>query len=493
MFALWLPPGALAVVLATAALFWNSWRLALPPSFHTAAVTIALAALCIRAYAGADLALHPWDERYHALVAKNLIANPLVPTLVANPVLDYDYRSWGSNHVWLHKPPLALWMQAASMRTFGVGEWPMRLPSLIFSTAAVLATYAIGYLLISAPVGLIAAAFHAVHGFSVDLSAGRRATDHVDTLLIFIVEMGVLLALAAASRRPRAAGAVLGVAVGLAYITKSLPALLLLPIWAAVRLQTARAADVVKETMVAAGVAAAVALPWAIYSSRAFPLESAHERQAALRHITEALENQGGPPWTYLWEMPRFSASSCGFHLAPPSCWRSGARGTPAHRALILWVAIPYLLFSIVATKMPAYVMIAAPAIFILQADFWLRLLERRESAQTRARRALLAACLVVLALLPARYLLGPTGPLERRDRNPVWTQQLRALNRQIGARRAVIFNVPWPVEVMFYTPYACVRITPPARRKPRLCAARDTSVFTFEDGIAKPIPAKAE
>ena len=74
----------------------------------------AIAALCVRAYTGADLALHSWDE--------------LVPTLVANAVLDYDYRNWGSNHVWLHKPPLALWMQAASMRMFGVGEWPMRLP-----------------------------------------------------------------------------------------------------------------------------------------------------------------------------------------------------------------------------------------------------------------------------------------------------------------------------------------------------------------------------
>ena len=227
-------------MLATAALFWFSWRLARRRRFHTAAITIALAALCIRAYAGADLALHPWDERYHALVAKNLIANPLVPTLVADPVLDYDYRNWAANHVWLHKPPLALWMQAASMRMFGVGEWPMRLPSILFSTAAVLATYAIGYLLISAPVGLVAAAFHAVHGFSVDLSAGRRATDHVDTLLIFLVEIGILLALVAASRRPRTAGAVLGIAVGLAYLTKSLPALLILPIWAAVRMQIER-------------------------------------------------------------------------------------------------------------------------------------------------------------------------------------------------------------------------------------------------------------
>ena len=134
---------------AAAVLFWISYRLASRHRFHSAALTIALAAVLIRAYAGADLALHPWDERYHALVAKNLIANPLVPTLRLDPVLDYDFRNWESNHVWLHKPPLALWMQAASMRVFGVSEWPMRFPSLLVSTLSVVTTYGIGHVLMS--------------------------------------------------------------------------------------------------------------------------------------------------------------------------------------------------------------------------------------------------------------------------------------------------------------------------------------------------------
>lgn len=281
-------------------LFWISDNLAKRHRVHAAALAIALAALVIRAYAGADLALHPWDERYHALVAKNLIANPLVPTLRADAVLDYDYTNWASNHIWLHKPPLALWMQAASMRLFGISEWPLRLPSLLFSTGAVLATYAIGRALVSSPVGLLAAAFHAAHGFSVDLAAGRRATDHVDTLLIFLVETGFFLAFLALRARPRASGLVLGAVVGLAYLTKSFLGLLMLPIWAAMRLQTRDARGVAKEVSIAACVAAVIAAPWTIYTMRAFPLESAYERTAALRHITEVMENQGGPPWSYL-------------------------------------------------------------------------------------------------------------------------------------------------------------------------------------------------
>ena len=479
-------------MLAVTGLFFVSWIFTRRGRFHAAALAIGLAALCIRAYAGADLALHPWDERYHALVAKNLMTNPLVPTLIADPVLDYDYRNWASNHVWLHKPPFALWLQAGSMRLFGVGELQMRLPSIILSAAVVLATYGIGSMLLSPAVGLVAAAFHAVHGFSVDLAAGRRATDHVDTLLLFVVEAGVLLALIAVKRRPRFAGVVIGAATGLAYLTKSLSASLVLPIWAAMRLQTARAVDVAKEVAAAATVATAIALPWTMYVTRAFPLESAHERQYALRHVTEVIENQGGPMWTYVWEMPRFFGELVWIPLGAAVALVMSSRGTPAHRALILWISVPYLLFSIVATKMPAYVMIAAPAIFILQADFWMRLLMRRQSSETPVRRALLTASLVVLALLPARYLLGPTGPLERRDRNPVWTQQLRALNEQIGARRAVIFNVPWPVEVMFYTPYSAYDY-PASQAQAETLRRRGYAVYTFVDGVAKPVPAGPE
>jgi 4-amino-4-deoxy-L-arabinose transferase len=480
------------VVLAAAVLFWCSFRLATRHRFHAAALAIACAALLIRAYAGADLALHPWDERYHALVAKNLITNPLVPMLRADSVLEYDFRNWASNHVWLHKPPLALWMQAASMRLFGVSELPMRLPSVLFSTGAVVATYALGRVLLSPAAGLVAAAFHAVHGFSVDLSAGRRATDHVDTLLIFLVEAGFLLALLAAKRRARAAGVVLGAIVGLAYLTKSFLGLLMLPVWAAMRLQSEHVRRVATEVAVATCVAAAIAAPWTIYTSRAFPLESAYERTAALRHMTEVMENQGGPPWSYIWEMPRFFGELVWIPLGAAIWLVMKGRARPAHRALLLWVAMPYALFSLFATKMPAYVMVAAPAIFLLQADFWLRLRERKAAAVTSSGRALLAGCLFVLALLPARYLLGPAGPLEYRERNPEWARQLRALNGQIGTKRAVIFNVPAHIETMFYTPYVAYDV-PVTTAQAEDLRRRGYEVYVFADGVVTPFRAPAE
>ncbi|MBP7399885.1 MAG: hypothetical protein KA954_09890, partial [Chitinophagales bacterium] len=63
--------------------------------------------------------LHDWDERFHALVAKNMMTHPFTPMLRANPVLPYDETSWTDGHIWLHKQPLFLWQMALSMKIFG--------------------------------------------------------------------------------------------------------------------------------------------------------------------------------------------------------------------------------------------------------------------------------------------------------------------------------------------------------------------------------------
>ncbi|HMG14269.1 MAG TPA: hypothetical protein VK590_02410 [Saprospiraceae bacterium] len=108
-----------------------SWRFAAKDNYKLALLLLIIAGLALRIYTATDLFLHDWDERYHALVAKNLIQHPLLPTLYDNPVLAYDYKSWSSNHIWLHKQPLPLWMMAFSMYLFGVNEIALRIPSII--------------------------------------------------------------------------------------------------------------------------------------------------------------------------------------------------------------------------------------------------------------------------------------------------------------------------------------------------------------------------
>jgi 4-amino-4-deoxy-L-arabinose transferase-like glycosyltransferase len=383
----------------------------------------------------------------------------------------------------MHKPPLALWLQAASMKMFGVHEFAMRLPSVLASTAAVVVTFYLGTVLFTPAVGLLAAIFQAFNGFQVDLASGRRVSDHVDTLLIFLFELGILAALNASRRNSAATGVLLGAACGVAYLTKSLPALLLPLVWAAMRLQTARPTALVKELGIAAAVVLTIAAPWTIYTSVAFPVESRHEGSYAFRRITEVLEGHGGPPWWYLADMPRFFGELIYVPIAI-AIW-SALRNRSSHeeRSLLLWAAIPYVVFSACATKAPGYVMVAAPAIFLIQAVIWLSLWRRRQPTAHRAQRAALTLLLVLLAVLPARHLLEPTGPLEARQ-EPQWARDLRRLPTVIGAEPAVVFNVYRSIEAMFYTPYVVYPHLPSADQA-RALQERGHRVYVFDPGSA--------
>jgi 4-amino-4-deoxy-L-arabinose transferase len=87
------------------------------------------AALMIRIDPAVQSSIHQWDEQLHALVARHVLDHPWRPTLYERTVLPADPAVWTENHVWLHKPPLAPWLMAASMSVFGVSAVAMRLPA----------------------------------------------------------------------------------------------------------------------------------------------------------------------------------------------------------------------------------------------------------------------------------------------------------------------------------------------------------------------------
>ena len=153
---------------------------------------IAVAAFIIRLDPAAQSSLHLWDESVHAVIARHMAADPLTPTLYTHPILPPPIDSWTESGVWLHKPPLTFWLIAVSLATFGMHAIALRLPSLLVSTLAVAVTFLIGRRVFDARIGLLAAAFQAVNGLLVSLSSGRRVADHVDTLLLTCVELGVL-------------------------------------------------------------------------------------------------------------------------------------------------------------------------------------------------------------------------------------------------------------------------------------------------------------
>src|ERR1041385_7988788 len=124
--------------------------------------------------------LNLWDERFHALVAKNLMHHPLMPTLYDDPVVNMPYDRWDRFHIWVHKQPLFLWEIMLSYKIFGVNEFALRLPSAISATLLVAAAYRSGKILRGHAAGYYTALLIATSFCVTELVDGRRGLDHND-------------------------------------------------------------------------------------------------------------------------------------------------------------------------------------------------------------------------------------------------------------------------------------------------------------------------
>jgi len=446
---------------------------------------VLLLALVLRAFPASDRYLHQWDESYHAVVARHLADHPGTPTLYEDPVLPYHRQAWPHTHVWLHKQPLALWTMAASLKAFGMNELALRLPSMVFSTLAVAMTWWLGRSIGGPLVGLSAAFLHAVSGPLITLAAGRGATDHVDTLFITLVEAGVVLAVK--WRRPHGAlpAVAVGAVVGLAALAKSPIAAVVLGVWWCLLRETASRRRALALVAVAGVVAALVFAPWQIHALRSWPVEARWERSYDLLHLTRTLEHHRGGPFFHVLRIPRYFGPFALVSLA----WfalrvrRRDARAGDLYleRALWVWLLAPYVFFSFVATKMPAYVFIAAPALFLILGLHLPRLVELARSTIGWRRRAALAGVAVLVAF-PIAGAVQAVKPIGGPPWRLPWIEQLKAAGRRFADLRIVAFNVPRPIDAMFYTSFVAYARMPRDADIVR-CRERGYQVLVWNDG----------
>lgn len=454
--------------LLAAAGYAASWRCARLRRHGAALLLLVLGGLLLRLVAAGDASLHAWDERYHALVAKNLIRDPLKPTLYADPLLPYDHRDWGANHVWVHKPPLPLWAMAASLRLLGVNETALRLPSVLLSTAGILLIWRLGRLLWGRRVAWLAAFLFSIHGLTVELAAGRTATDHVDLFFLVTVLAGVWASAEFARSGRRAWNVAAGVAIGLAVLSKWLPALVVFPVWLGLVARAGRLTrrEIAAQGALLAAVSLAVWLPWQAWITLRYPVEAAHEAGFNLRHIREVLDgHEHGLLWHFA-RLPRIYGELAWL----PLLW-FGARAARGRRdgkrlALLAWVLLPYLFFTVARTKMQAYTILCAPAILLIVALFVEQLRRNRRRIRPRWLPALLTAGLI---LLPVRYSLERLKPGTAWAPAPAWVAELKELRGLAPPGKLVVFNEPRPIEAMFYADCVAYAAPPPEGEIERL------------------------
>ncbi|MCD4682841.1 MAG: glycosyltransferase family 39 protein [Bacteroidales bacterium] len=407
--------------------------------------------LLLRLFTAADLYLHTWDERYHALVAKNLIEHPLQPTLYDNPILPYDYKSWTGNHIWIHKQPIPLWTMAISMSLLGINEIALRLPSIILTILGIWITFYIAKYLFNSRVGIIAAFLYSIHGLIIEITAGRVATDHIDVFFLFFIQLSVLFAINFVRRKKMIFNVLCGISIGLAILSKWLPALIVIPIWLLLVLDSKKFTfkEISINLFFLCFVIFIVSLPWQIYIFSAFPVEAQWESSFNLKHITEILDEQGGP-FYYHFDKVRLLFGELIYIPLIWFIWKTSKNWKNYRRLIIsFWFIIPFIFFSFVKTKMQGYTLFTAPAIFIITGLFWHYLYQYRNRFRFKW---MIFIILFLLLALPVRYSIERIKPFINRDRNPQWVKELRKLNENLDInKQIVIFNVGRPIETMFY------------------------------------------
>jgi 4-amino-4-deoxy-L-arabinose transferase len=441
--------GILSVVLATL-LCWQAARSSASGNTARTIWLLTIAGLILRLFICADGYLHDWDERYHALVASHLAHHPFLPTLYEYPLLPFDYRSWTTNHIWVHKPPVPLWLMAGSIRLFGLHPMAVRLPAILLTTLAIPLVYDIGKRLFSRSIAFKAALLCTIHGLLLDLLSGRQGTDAIDADFFFFVTLAACLAVRHATTGRKSLLLFTGIALGAAILTKWLPALVVLPFWLVLRWQREkRPSRLAAEMFTMAAIASALVIPWQWWIFHRFPAEAAWEQSFNKAHIFTALEGNGGDAW-YHFEHLRICYGEAVYAVILLAGWQFIRTRNAVLGSLLLWFGLVYAFFSVVATKMPGYTIFAAPAVWLLTAwtteAFW------KSELPFRLSRTFSRIVAIALIALPIRYTIERLKPFEPLHRGPHPLASPALVSKGIPARKLVLFHAPYPIEEMFFT-----------------------------------------
>ena len=345
-----------------------------------------------------------WDEAFHAVVARNLTKHPLKFTLYDQPWIPFDYKSWGSNHIWLHKPPVAMWTIWLSHLVFGIKTFALRLPSAISLVVTTWLTFRTAADLFDKRAGLIAAFLQAFNPFLFASVHGYRYSDHIDIALLLWVQVSCWFLLRAVRTGKRRNYILSGVAMGVAYLSKSYLALITfgvaLVIWGVARgrhiYRQRRAAkgeaelapdtDAPKIRLADIGVqflaAIATVAPWVLYCLIYYRKEYLWEHRRVLEHLNTDIEG-----WGASWDRPLFDYMPLFYPVfyvalvAAVLClsvvlfrrWRF------AEVFVLAWgigVIVPH---TFAHTKTPSATMIAVPPLLICFAAIISRAWQRRD------------------------------------------------------------------------------------------------------------------
>jgi len=434
-------------------------------------IFLMLTAISIYCFAGLlDPFLNIYDERFHALVAKNLLNHPLKPTLYDDPIVNMPYDRWDRYHIWLHKQPLFLWQIAISFRLFGVSEFALRLPSVILGVVLVFIGYRSGKLLVNKRTGYLTGILFITSFYIFELIAGRQIVDHNDASFLVYVSLSIWAFLEYHYSKKKIWIYLIGIFSGFAILCKWLPGLLVYSGWFVLKIQERKLKfSHLKDILISTIITLIIAMPWQVFTFIYYPSDAKLAQQFNFRHIFESLDGHSGTFWYHFDQFDTLYGSFSSFLIIPAFIvLYKKITDRKLYLPIISTIVIVYLFFSMVQTKMPSFPTIVAMLIFISLAallDYCLNYISTLHIKQWIKN---LIIILAILFLVSSRFNIERIQAIHTLWKDDNSYSRMLLHNKNIFQslklpENAVIFNVKGQhyIESMFYTGLPSYRFVP--------------------------------
>lgn len=418
-------------------------------SYSKSLIFLTIGILIIRLVTASEANLGHWDERYHALVAKNLLTEPLHPKLFVTQFEGLITTDWTLCYTWLHKPPFSLWLISLSYKMFGVSCLTTRLPSIILGSLGVLITSHVGKdWLKSDKLGLISGFLFGIQGLFIEMNSGRATTDHVDTSLIFFflcaIWSGTVLL-----KYLKIWPIVFSIFLACALLSKSWLALGSIPIiasyWYINKLYDFRKSLYLLFSTIA-GI-----LTYMFWLKHAQDLSQevySFESKAMTNHIFNVIEGHEGGPFFYLNKMRILFGELIYVVICYYMYQLVFQKTNRNHIILFLWILGPFIFFSLAETKMQSYIMISLPAYAIISGQFIKDMLAKD--------RMMFKALAIIVLFTWVRYGVERMKPHKYHNRIVGTEQRVKKIFESFPPK-TIIMNAKSPVEYTFYTDHQFV------------------------------------
>lgn len=150
--------------------------------------------------------------------------------------------------------------------------------------------------------------------------------------------------------------------------------------------------------------------------------------------------------------------------------------------ALLIWILIPYLVFSFATTKMQGYVLFTGPAFFLILAWFIFELQYLSKQDRNFWVKWFYHGGMAVILLLAFRFGLERVKPFQEQEEGYKLQSALMKLEDQVDKESSIIFNTPRHIECMFFTRHLAYEKIPSEEEVNRLLSNGE-KLFVIDDG----------